>query len=344
MSGAEKPRVHRRWPWIILIAAAAIILAIVLGGRRDRATLSTSLAAAVSGQETVTVSTGDVREFVTATGYVMPIATTTLSFDTSGRITKLGVEEGSRVTAGTIICELEAGGADLARSVLPGGYLGSLDQWTSSMVPGVTEQQHGLIKAPFDGVIASVDAGIGSYVAAGQPVATVIDTSSHIAEIEIDEIDLARVKPGMEATISFDAIPGVKLPGKVNYIAAMAVPRGGMVTIPVKVAIEGSHELLKPGLTASVKILSHTLTDVVKIPIRSWIDHEGRPSAIRIEDDLPKFVPLELGLSDGEHTHVLSGLEPGDVIVVDAVAVQERLRRASAKDRFITFDVQRIEE
>jgi len=80
----------------------------------------------------------------------MPIATTTLSFDTSGRITKLGVEEGSRVTAGTIICELEAGGADLARSVLPGGYLGSLDQWTSSMVLASQNSSMDLIKAPFD--------------------------------------------------------------------------------------------------------------------------------------------------------------------------------------------------
>lgn len=342
MSGEAKPRIHRRWPWIILILAA-IVLAIILGGRRDRAAISTSLASAVYGQETITVSTGDVCEFVTATGYVMPIATTTLSFDASGRITKLEVEEGSRVTAGSTICELEPGGADLARSVLPVGYLGSLENWPSP-VGAAAEQKHALIKAPFDGVAASVNAGIGSYVAAGQPVVTIIDTSSHIAEIEIDEIDLARVRSGMGATISFDAIPGVKLPGKVARIATMAVPRGGMVTIPVKVAIHGSHELLKPGLTASVKILSHTLTDVVKIPIRSWIDHEGEPSAIRIEDDVPRFVTLELGLSDGEHTHVLSGLQPGDVIVVDAVAVQERLRRATAKDRFITFDVQRTDD
>jgi len=257
-------------------------------GRRDQDGASARLAAAVAGQETIIVSTGDVHELVSATGHLVPVAARTLSFDMSGRITKLRVEEGSRVTEGSTICELEAGGADLARSVLSGGYLGSLEQLPSSVAPGVTEQQHGLIKAPFDGVIASVNAGIGSYVSAGQPVATVIDTSSHIAEIEIDEIDLARVKPGMEATISFDAIPGVKLPGKVDYIAAMAVPRGGMVTIPVKVAIEGSHELLKPGLTASVKILSHTLTNVVNIPIRAWIDHEGEPSVVRIEDDIPE--------------------------------------------------------
>ncbi|MDD2202156.1 MAG: efflux RND transporter periplasmic adaptor subunit [Firmicutes bacterium] len=344
MSGENKPRAHRRWPWIVAIVAVAAIAVRVSVGRRDQDGASARLAAAVAGQETIIVSTGDVHELVSATGHLVPVAARTLSFDMSGRITKLRVEEGSRVTEGSTICELEAGGADLARSVLSGGYLGSLEQLPSSVAPGVTEQQHGLIKAPFDGVIASVNAGIGSYVSAGQPVATVIDTSSHIAEIEIDEIDLARVKPGMEATISFDAIPGVKLPGKVDYIAAMAVPRGGMVTIPVKVAIEGSHELLKPGLTASVKILSHTLTNVVNIPIRAWIDHEGEPSVVRIEDDIPEFVPLELGLSDGERTHVLSGLEPGDVIVADAVAVQERLRRASAKDRFITFDVQHIEE
>ena len=63
------------------------------------------------------------------------------------------------MTAGTIICELEAGGLILPALFFPAATW-PLDQWTSPMVPGVTEQQHGLIKAPFDGVIASVDAGI----------------------------------------------------------------------------------------------------------------------------------------------------------------------------------------
>jgi len=340
VSGDEKQRPRKRWPWIVAILVIAVITLIVSSGKHDRDGVSTRLAAAVAGQETIAVSTGDVHEFVSAAGHLMPIATKTLSFDMPGRITRLKVEEGSRVTAGSVVCELEANSS----ASLPGDYLRSLQEWAPTPDTDAAEKKLASIRAPFDGVAVSVNASVGSYVTAGQPVITVIDTSSHVVDIEIDEIDLTRVSPGMEATITFDAIPGLKLPGKVDSIAQMAVPKGGIVTIPVRISVDGWHELLKPGLTASVKILSRTLSDVVKIPIRSWIDHEGEPSAIRIEDDIPIFVPLELGLSDGEYTHVLSGLEPGDIIVLDAVAVQEKLRRAAGQDRFITFDVQRIDD
>jgi multidrug efflux pump subunit AcrA (membrane-fusion protein) len=143
----------------------------------------------------------------------------------------------------------------------------------------------------------------------------------------------------MAADVSFDAIPDVELPGKVESMGVAAMPRAGMVVIPIRVSIRGSHDMLKPGLTTNVRILSRSIPNVVRIPVRSWIDMDGQPSAIRIAGGAPELVPVELGLSDGNYTHVLSGLSPGDEIVEDAVAAQERLRRLTGQDRDMQFRI-----
>jgi hypothetical protein len=71
---------------------------------------------------------------------------------------------------------------------------------------------------------------------------------------------------------------------------------------------------------------------------------DGQPSAIRIVGGAPKLIPVELGLSDGNYTHVLSGLSPGDEIVEDAVAAQEKLRRLTGQDRDMQFRIRHADQ
>ena len=71
---------------------------------------------------------------------------------------------------------------------------------------------------------------------------------------------------------------------------------------------------------------------------------DGQPSAIRIVGGAPELVPVELGLSDGNYTHVLSGLSPGDEIVEDAVAAQEKLRRLTGQDRDMQFRIRHADQ
>jgi RND family efflux transporter MFP subunit len=240
-----------------------------------------------------------------------------LASDASGKVTRVYVEEGARVALGATLCEVQS----------------------SSAFDFSAQSDKTVLTAPFDGVVSSVAVQAGGYVGAGQPAVTVMDMSSYVVNVEIDEIDLARVEPGMAADVSFDAIPDVELPGKVESMGVAAMPRAGMVVIPIRVSIRGSHDMLKPGLTTNVRILSRSIPNVVRIPVRSWIDMDGQPSAIRIAGGAPELVPVELGLSDGNYTHVLSGLSPGDEIVEDAVAAQERLRRLTGQDRDMQFRI-----
>lgn len=321
MSDTGKNR-RRRTAWVLV---AIGVLALVIWGatrRNNKSTAEARLPAAIAGLATILVDQGDVREYVSCTGSLMPIRMHVLASDASGKVTKVYVQEGAHVARGKALCEVQHTSA-----------------FDFSAQSGSTK-----ITAPFDGVVSSVAVQSGGYVGAGQPVVTIMDTSSYFVSAQIDEIDLARVKPGMVAVVSMDAIPDVELPGKVDSIGVAAMPRGGMVVIPISVSLDGSVDLLKPGLTANVKILSRSIPNVVRIPVRSWIDWDGQPSAIRMVGGAPKLVPVELGLSDGNHTHVVAGLSPGDEIVEDAVAAQERLRRLTGQDRNMQFRIRHTDE
>ena len=316
MSDAGKNH-RRRAAWVFV--AIAVLVVIIWGAAkgRNKSLVEARLPAATAGLATTSVGQGDVHEYVSCTGSLMPIRMQVLASDASGKVTRVYVEEGARVALGATLCEVQS----------------------SSAFDFSAQSDKTVLTAPFDGVVSSVAVQAGGYVGAGQPAVTVMDMSSYVVNVEIDEIDLARVEPGMAADVSFDAIPDVELPGKVESMGVAAMPRAGMVVIPIRVSIRGSHDMLKPGLTTNVRILSRSIPNVVRIPVRSWIDMDGQPSAIRIAGGAPELVAVELGLSDGNYTHVLSGLSPGDEIVEDAVAAQERLRRLTGQDRDMQFRI-----
>lgn len=321
MSNTGKDR-RRRAAWALV--AIAVLSLIIWGATRGRnkSLVEARLPAATAGLATTSVDQGDVHEYVSCTGSLMPHRMQVLASDASGKVTRVYVEEGARIARGTALCEVQRASAfDLS-----------------------TQGESMKLTAPFGGIVSSVAVQAGGYVGAGQPIVTIMDTSSYFASAEIDEIDLARVEPGMEAIMSFDALPDVELPGKVESIGVAALPRAGTVVIPIRVSIDGSHELLKPGLTTNVRILSRSIPHVVRIPVRSWIDMDGQPSAIKVTGGAPELVAVELGLSDGNYTHVLSGLLPGDEIVEDAVAAQERLRRLTGQNRDMQFRIRHADE
>ena len=316
MSDAGKNR-RRRAAWVFVAIAVLVVILWGAAKGRNRSLVEARLPAATAGLATTSVGQGDVHEYVSCTGSLMPIRMQVLASDASGKVTRVYVEEGARVALGATLCEVQS----------------------SSAFDFSAQSDKTVLTAPFDGVVSSVAVQAGGYVGAGQPAVTVMDMSSYVVNVEIDEIDLARVEPGMAADVSFDAIPDVELPGKVESMGVAAMPRAGMVVIPIRVSIRGSHDMLKPGLTTNVRILSRSIPNVVRIPVRSWIDMDGQPSAIRIAGGAPELVAVELGLSDGNYTHVLSGLSPGDEIVEDAVAAQERLRRLTGQDRDMQFRI-----
>jgi HlyD family secretion protein len=112
-----------------------------------------------------------------------------------------------------------------------------------------------LLKAPFDGTIAELPLKAREYVAPGALAARLADSSSWTIETsDLTELSVAKIREGAPVTISFDALPGLELPGKVSRIKGYGESKQGDITYTVLVMPDRPEAQLRWNMTASVKI------------------------------------------------------------------------------------------
>src|SRR3989344_2898704 len=121
------------------------------------------------------------------------------------------------------------------------------------------------IRAPFDGIIASVPVIKGDNASSSTTLGTVI-TAERVATISLNEIDIARVQLGQKVTLTFDAITDLVLAGKVAEIDSIGTVSSGVVNYNVKISFDTSDERIKPGMTVSADITTETKENVLIVP------------------------------------------------------------------------------
>lgn len=113
------------------------------------------------------------------------------------------------------------------------------------------------LRAPFDGTIAWMDAIVGESASAGAPVVRIAQLATfQIRTEDLTELSLAQVRIGSPATLKFDAIPELVLPGKVEQIELVGEKKQGDITYTVVVRPEQTDERMRWNMTASVEITS----------------------------------------------------------------------------------------
>ena len=131
------------------------------------------------------------------------------------------------------------------------------------------------IKAPSTGMVVYKRDRRGNKIKAGssinpmeRTVATLPDLSSLLSKIYISEIEITKVKPGLNVEIGIDAFPNKKFSGKIYTVANIGEKLENTDTkvFEVMVKIEGSDPALRPSMTTSNKVVIRTFSDVIYIP------------------------------------------------------------------------------
>jgi HlyD family secretion protein len=113
------------------------------------------------------------------------------------------------------------------------------------------------LRAPFTGVVAAVDVKLGEYVTPGTAIVSIGDpTEWQIETTDLTELGIVRVTEGAKATITFDALPDVEMPGTVTRIRALGENRQGDITYRVIIKPDQQDVPLRWNMTASVAIES----------------------------------------------------------------------------------------
>lgn len=190
------------------------------------------------------------------------------------------------------------------------------------------------IRAPFDGVIEEIDIKVGDSVSSSTTLATLM-TKQYIANLALNEIDIAKVKLNQPVTLTFDIMDGLTLTGKVTDIASIASTNQGLVTYDIIVTLDTMNELVKPGMSVTAAIITDAKPNVLLVS-NSAVKSQGGISYVEIPDDFDMSVAaanvsgavfenptrqqqVEIGLSNDEFTEILKGLQEGDVIVTRTI-------------------------
>lgn len=196
------------------------------------------------------------------------------------------------------------------------------------------------IRAPFDGVIVNLNAKKGDSVSSATTIATLF-TTQKIAEITLNEVDVAKVKVGQKATLTFDAVSDLTISGQVAQIDAIGTVSQGVVTYGVKIAFDTQDDRIKPSMSVSAAIITDAKQDALLVP-NSAIKQQGTTKYVEIPNsldvasststqlnlsassgsvlkNLPQNQTIEVGLSNDQYTEVISGLKAGDIVVTQTV-------------------------
>jgi HlyD family secretion protein len=188
--------------------------------------------------------------------------------------------------------------------------------------------------APFDGTVTALDLQAGQIVGPTAPVGTLADLRDGTLEVVADmsEVDVARVKVGQEADITLDALRDRDLTGQVASVAAAGTSVQGVVNYKVVIRLDEADPAIKPGMSASVSIVTEEREDVLLVPIRAIRSTGGQRVVHLLRDGQIATVPVQVGLTGDEGIEILGDtLKEGDVLVLNLVVNPfERMREEQA--------------
>ncbi|HZP62879.1 MAG TPA: efflux RND transporter periplasmic adaptor subunit [Terriglobales bacterium] len=183
------------------------------------------------------------------------------------------------------------------------------------------------IVSPIDGIVLSRDVEIGDAVSSilvlgssATLVMTLGDTSEVYVKGKVDESDIGKVYLGQPARIKVESFKDKTFYGKVTKISPMGVEKDNVTTFEVRVSINNPGGELKAEMTANAEIILEEHKNVLQIPEGSIIYDKDKKASVEIPDprakDGKKKIAVNIGISNGAKTELLSGLKEGDQVVL----------------------------
>ncbi|MFD2563953.1 efflux RND transporter periplasmic adaptor subunit [Aquimarina rubra] len=267
--------------------------------------------------------------------------------ETSGTLVRVLVKEGQRVSKGQTLARIDDGGlsqqvaqmevqAELAKTTFErqkklweqkiGSEIQYLQAKTNyeSTKNGVEQMKRQLAKsivsAPFSGIVDDVMAEQGSVVAPGQTaLIRIVNLDEMYIETEVPESYIASIVKGKEAQVYFPVL-GKTIDAKIRQVGNYINPNNRSFT--VEVAIPNKNGMIKPNLTAKVKINDYTSENAILIPqsIISENSNGDQYTYIANSKDAKniakaKRVIVKTGKTQGDYIEILDGINNGDAII-----------------------------
>jgi len=190
------------------------------------------------------------------------------------------------------------------------------------------------IKSPTDGIVISREVDVGQTVAASLSAPILFELAASLDRMlihaNVSEADIGNVSEGQRAMFRVDAHRDRRFEGQVIQVRNAPKMEDNVVHYETIIAVDNSEQLLKPGMTTEVEVITDEKQDVMRVrntALRARLPDNLRPGdpEDQYEDGqiVYKLVNGQLsshsvrtGLTDGVYTEIVEGLSPGDTLAV----------------------------
>lgn len=173
-----------------------------------------------------------------------------------------------------------------------------------------------IITAPFSGRMDERKVSLGQFVNVGELLSSLVQVNPLEVEFNVPERYLGQLQIGQTIKISSVAYPGEDFRGKVIFISPKLDERNR--TVLMKAEMENADGRLKPGMFANLELIFRAREDAIVIPEQS-ISFQADQASVVVMDSEGKaeFRNVEVGLRLSGMAEIISGLVPGERIVVE---------------------------
>ena len=199
-----------------------------------------------------------------------------------------------------------------------------------------TNLGYATITSPIDGVVLSKAVEEGQTVAASFNTPELFSIAKDLKDMrviaDIDEADIGEVKEGENVKFTVDAFPNDTFEGVVTQVRQEATTTNNVVTYEVVISAPNADLKLKPGLTANVTIFTAEKNNVLSVPSKALRytptvetigkkykiqDCNGKNKVWTLEGNVLKAHAVQIGISDGSHTEIISGISNGVQVITE---------------------------
>jgi len=146
-------------------------------------------------------------------------------------------------------------------------------------------------------------------------------SASSVAEVDVHEASLEKVRPGLPAVVRVDALPGKAFMGTVARIAPLPNAQSMWMNPDLKIYttninLETIDPGLRSGMSCKADIIVEQYEDVVSVPIQAVIRVAGQPTVYVVKDGQIEPRKVEIGLDNNTDVVIKSGLSEGEVVLM----------------------------
>ena len=301
----------------------------------------------------VTVQRGLLSESISSTGEIKASKAINISPRKQGLINSINVKEGDKVNKNQILAtiddkdfiykveEYKLRAEKQKRDFIRREYLynqgvvskenfeefkNKFETSKAKLNDALSEKSFYTIRAPFSGTITAEYVEIGTYVAPSANFNSNNSAKNFIFELsngleivaKVPESDIGRIKVGQEAIVRVEAYPSKKFLAEIEKIASRASKDNNVTSFEVTLVFKDISDDIKIGMTADLEFKVDDKIEKILVPTVSIVTEKGKKGILKVgKNSEPEFKEIEIGISSGNKTAVVKGVNPGERIFLD---------------------------